>query len=69
MASPDVKSPRDPAEVRAEIERAREQISASVEEIKREVAARTDWREWVRRRPYVFVGAALALGFVLGSRR
>ena len=34
-----------------------------------EVARRTDWRRWIRRRPVPFFGAAIALGFWLGYRR
>ena len=65
-----LKSPaKSPEQVRAEIERARQEIQASVVELRQEVATAVDWREWVRRRPGVCVGAAFMIGFYLGSRR
>lgn len=57
------------AQIRAEIERAREQIHSSVAALKQEVAVVTDWREWVRARPLFCIGAAVAAGFYLGYRR
>ena len=59
---------RDPAEVRAGIERAREQIASSAEALRHEVAVRTDWREWVRRRPGLCLGGAFAIGFLIARR-
>ncbi len=60
---------RTPAQVRAEIERARQQIESSVVGLREQMAMRTDWREWVRRRPGLFLAGAFVLGFALGSRR
>lgn len=60
---------RTPATVRAEIERARSDIADSVSALRQEVALRTDWREWVRREPWLCVGGALVLGMMIGSRR
>lgn len=60
--------PRSAAQVRADIERARAQIAASMSALREEVAHRTDWREWVRERPALFLGAAVAVGFWLGYR-
>jgi hypothetical protein len=56
-------------EVRAEIERAREQIQSSMMALKHEVSRAADWRGWVRRRPGLCLGAAFALGLYLGSRK
>ena len=61
--------PRTPAQVRAEIERARQQIESSVVGLREQMAMRTDWREWVRRRPGLFLAGAFVLGVALGSRR
>ena len=58
-----------PDEVRAQIERARNQIAASALALRREVAAKTDWREYVRRRPLQFIVGALLVGWLLGNRR
>ena len=57
------------AEIRAEIERAREQIHSSVAALRQEVAIAMDWRAWVRARPLFCVGAAFAVGLYLGLRR
>jgi len=59
---------RDPAQIRAELQRTREELAATVSALSSEVSARADWREWVRRRPVVLVGGAFALGFWLGDR-
>jgi hypothetical protein len=50
------------------IERTRERLAASVGALQSELSSLGDWREWVRRRPLAFVGGALALGLLLGSR-
>ncbi len=62
------KTRRDPAEIRAEIERTREQISSSAEALRREVTVRTDWREWVRRRPALCLVGAFAVGLLIARR-
>ncbi|HKD38847.1 MAG TPA: hypothetical protein VKB87_01035 [Myxococcaceae bacterium] len=62
------KTKRDAAEVRAEIQRAREQIASSAEALRHEVAVRTDWREWVRRKPALFLMGAFAAGFLIARR-
>ena len=61
-------APRSADEVRAEIERAREQIHSSVLALRQEVRRASDWRQWVRERPGLCLGAAFAVGFLLGSR-
>jgi hypothetical protein len=38
-------------EVRADIARTRAHLAASVRVLKSEIALRSDWREWVRRKP------------------
>ncbi|WNG15957.1 DUF3618 domain-containing protein [Cystobacter fuscus] len=60
-------TPRTPEEIRAEIERTRAELSHSVSALREEVAWRTDWREWVMRRPLTCVGAAFFIGFVIGN--
>lgn len=55
-------------QIRRDIERTREQLATSVVALKHEVAVRTDWREWVRRRPGLVLGAAFAVGLYLGTR-
>ncbi len=59
---------RAPDEVRAEIERTREQIASSAEALRHEVVVRTDWREWVRRKPGPCLVGAFAVGFFIARR-
>ncbi len=52
---------RDPAAIRAGIERAREQIERSVSDLRATVSDTFNWRSAVRRHPLAaFAGAALA---------
>jgi ElaB/YqjD/DUF883 family membrane-anchored ribosome-binding protein len=55
--------------LRQDIERTRAELATSVSALREEVAVAADWREWVRRHPYACVGAAFAVGMLLGSRR
>jgi hypothetical protein len=56
-------------QVRAELERARARFASSAHALRDEVAARTDYRVWVRERPYLFVLGAFALGLYFGLRK
>jgi hypothetical protein len=61
---------RSPELVRAErdIALARERVSQSVLALRDAVAKQTDWREWVRSNPSLFMAAAFTLGLLWGSR-
>jgi hypothetical protein len=61
---------RSPELLRAErdIALARERVSQSVIALRDAVAKQTDWREWVRSYPGLFVAGAFALGLLWGSR-
>ena len=61
---------RDPAVARAEADVAetRERVAESLQALRDEVARKTDWRGWVRRNPGWALGAAFALGVLLGTR-
>jgi len=61
--------PKNSQQVREEIERARQEIHTSMAELRQEVATAVDWRQWVRARPGLCLGAAFAIGFYLGHRR
>ncbi|MFN7134643.1 MAG: DUF3618 domain-containing protein [Myxococcales bacterium] len=63
------KQPRDPAAIKAEIERARLEIASSVIALRDQVSAATDWRGYVQARPQTALLAAFAFGFWLGFRR
>ena len=59
---------RNSAQIRADIEQQREQLSHSVEALRGRVAELTDWRRQVREhRQELIVGAAV-VGFVIGVR-
>ena len=58
---------RSPEEIRASIERNREELGSSLETLRHEVVRITDWRAQMRtHRTQVIVGALIA-GFVLGG--
>jgi hypothetical protein len=58
---------RSPDEIRASIERNREELGSSLETLRYEVVRITDWRAQLRaHRTQVIVGALVA-GFVLGG--
>ncbi|WP_373048934.1 DUF3618 domain-containing protein [Vulgatibacter sp.] len=59
---------RDPEQIRAEIENARAEIADSLLSLRDEVSERLDWRNFVQRRPFVAVGMAFAVGYLLGRR-
>ena len=61
---------RDPDVARAEAELAesRAEVAESMMALREEVARRTDWRGWIRRRPALALGAAFAVGLLLGRR-
>ncbi|HYZ89839.1 MAG TPA: hypothetical protein VE620_11130 [Myxococcales bacterium] len=56
---------RDPAAIRAGIERARQEIEQSMAELRQGVAETIDWRHLVRRHPAAALGGALAFGLLL----
>lgn len=60
---------RDPAAIKAEIERARLELAASVLALRDQVGEVTDWRVWVRSRPRTVLLGAFAFGLWLGYRR
>jgi len=57
------------AQAEADVERARERVAQSVMALRNEVVRRTDWREWIGRRPGTFLATAFVLGFLWGFRR
>lgn len=57
------------AQAESDVERARERVAQSMMALRNEVARQVDWKSWVQRRPFAFVGGALVLGFWLGNRR
>jgi len=59
---------RRPEEVRAEIERYRQELSSSAVVLRDKMRDLADWHQWVASEPWAFVGGAFALGFIIGYR-
>jgi len=57
------------AAAEADLARDRERVAQSVMALRNEVARRTDWRQWVRKRPMTILAGALIVGFLWGHRR
>ena len=57
-----VDTKRDPAAIRAGIERARMEIEQSVADLRESVSDTLDWRSRVRRHPAAFFGGAVVFG-------
>jgi hypothetical protein len=60
---------RDTDRIRSELERTRQEVAASLAEVRIEVSRSIDWREWYRRHPATFVIGAFMVGFTIGCRR
>lgn len=58
-------SVRDPAAIRAGIERARQEIEQSVNDLRANVSHTLNWRTFVRRHPAGCFAGAAALGMLL----
>jgi hypothetical protein len=56
---------RDPEDIRAGIERARQEIEQSVADLRNNVSETLDWRNLVRRHPMATFAGALALGICI----
>ena len=54
---------------RAELEATRRQLSVAAAQLRHELLSTFPWRRWARAKPWAMVGAAAALGFLLGFRR
>lgn len=58
---------RDPAAIRAGIERAREQIEQSVNDLRDNVSDKLNWRSAVRRHPVAVFSGALLVGMLIAK--
>jgi hypothetical protein len=56
---------RDPAAIRAGIERARQEIEQSVNDLRANVSDSLNWRSMVRRHPGASFAGALVLGLLV----
>ncbi len=54
-------------QTRREIERTRENMTRTINQLEAEVRHTLDWKARVRTRPWMYVGIALATGFVLAG--
>ncbi len=60
---------RETEMIRLDIEQARQEVAASLAELRVEVSRSVDWRSWYRRRPETFLIGAFVVGFMMGIRR
>jgi len=60
---------RDPAAIRAGIERARQEIEQSVNDLRANVSDTLNWRSMVRRHPGAAFAGALLMGLLLARVR
>jgi len=51
-------------QIEGQIDRTRDRLASNVDEFERRFDAATDWREYFRARPFIFLGAAVAGGAV-----
>jgi hypothetical protein len=58
---------RSPEEIRASIEHNRNELGTSLEQLRREVVALTDWRSQVRAHQQQLIIGAAVTGFVVGG--
>lgn len=59
--------PRSPEQIRADIERTREELGESVELLRYKVAELTDWRRQLHAHRRKVVAGAVVAGFVVGG--
>lgn len=55
-----------PAEVKAQLEAARERVKAKLERLEQDLGAVGRWREVVRRHPVLTIGGVFVAGYLLG---
>ena len=55
-----------PAQVRAELEAARERVKVSLDTLEQSMGALAKWREVVRKHPVLTIGGMFAAGYLLG---
>ncbi len=63
----DVSGMRSPEEIRKTIEATRESISETVDKLGDRLQETLDWRAYIRRRPYLAIGAAAGLGLLFSA--
>jgi hypothetical protein len=51
-------------QIEGQIDRTRDRLASNLDEFERRFDAATDWREYFRARPFIFLGAAVAGGAV-----
>jgi hypothetical protein len=68
LAAGDVAADPEVAAAEARIAEDRERVARSMLALRREVRRRLNWRAWVHDRPAAVLGAAFAVGLLLGLR-
>ena len=51
-------------QIEGQIDRTRDRLASNLDEFERRFDAATDWREYFRAKPFIFLGAAVAGGAV-----
>jgi len=59
---------RTTEEIRQDIEQKRQEIAGTVDQLGEKIRRQLDWREYIRCYPFVTVGAAALLGFLISRR-
>lgn len=62
-----LRSVQTPEQARDELAAARDRLAMKLENIEKTLEPLTDWRELVRRKPWVAVGGAFVAGYVLAK--
>ncbi|MGV3624455.1 MAG: hypothetical protein ACO1OB_26790 [Archangium sp.] len=62
-----LRSVQTPEQARDELEAARQRLARKLENVEKTLEPLTDWREMVRRKPWVAVGGAFVAGYVLAK--
>jgi len=61
-----VRATQTPAQVRAELEAARERVKISLDTLEHSMGSLAKWREAVRKHPVLTIGGMFAAGYLLG---
>jgi ElaB/YqjD/DUF883 family membrane-anchored ribosome-binding protein len=61
-------TPRSAEEIRNDIELKKQMISETVDRLNERLHERVDWRSYIRRHPFLAIGVAASLGFLVSGK-
>lgn len=67
-SEPGARADREIDQIRASIDETRRQIARDLASVRQDVEYSLDWRSWVRQYPWQSVGIAFGAGFILGLK-